>query len=420
MSDQMDRDMDQTLHGWMQAVAPVRAPARLLEETFSRTVATGQERDFPWRGITVVPRRRILTGPAGWIAVGVAVALVGATIFGTGLLGQPGPTFGPGPSASPSPSVSPSSSPSPPASGLPPTVVAPQATISLQKPLALASDGRALWALTDASMIVRIDTATNSVAAASQFGPIGDLWQGLSASTDALWVTDWDNKLAYRIDPTSLKVVTKVETGLALKGVLVTADAVWIADTHAGTVIRIDPKTNKVVATIPVGPTGTSGPNWLASGLGSIWVDIPNNSTVVRIDPVTNRIQATIPAPTMTGCGGFGIATDAVWLTECAEGHHVGRIDPVSNKLIATVDIGGYGGGFAMVGGAPWTPVDRGHSDDGQIVRINPATNAIDRVVVPGPTFGGGGDVVVLGDSVWVLDGYNNQILRLPLSAFAQ
>ena len=91
--------------------------------------------------------------------------------------------------------------------------------------------------------------------------------------------------------------------GSALKGVLATADAVWIADTHAGTVIRIDPKTNKVVATIPVGPAGTSGPNWLASGLGSIWVDIPNNSTVVRIDPVTNRIQATIPTPTLTRAG---------------------------------------------------------------------------------------------------------------------
>ena len=115
MTNQRDRDMDQTLHGWMQSVAPVRAPGRLLEETFSRTVATGQERDLPWRGITVGPRRRVLTGPAGWIAVGVAVALVGATIFGTGLLGQPGPTFGPSPSASPSPSPSPSSSPSPPA-----------------------------------------------------------------------------------------------------------------------------------------------------------------------------------------------------------------------------------------------------------------------------------------------------------------
>ena len=419
MTNQLDRDLDQTLRGWMQSVAPVRAPGRLLEETFSRTVATGQARDLPWRGITVVPRRRVLSGPAGWIAVGVAVALVGATIFGTGLLGQPGPTFGPSPSASPSPSPSSSSSPSPPASGLPPTVVAPQATIALQKSLALATDGRALWALTDASMVVRIEPATNSLGAATQFGPTGDYWQGLAASSDALWVTDWDAKLVYRIDPTDLHAVTKIETGLALKGVLATTDAVWIADTHAGTVIRIDPKTSRVVATIPVGPVGTSGPNWLSSGLGSIWVDVPNNSTVVRIDPVTDRIQATIPTPNFIPCGPIGIATNAVWLTECGESTHLGRIDPATNTIVATVDLGGIGGGLPLIGGAPWTSVDHGNPNNGQLVRVNPATNTIDRVLVPGPKFGGGGDILVLGDSVWVLDGYNGQVLRMPLSAFA-
>jgi YVTN family beta-propeller protein len=273
--------------------------------------------------------------------------------------------------------------------------------------------------MTDASMIVRIDPATNSVAAASQFGPTGDQWQGLSASTDSLWVTDWDNKLAYRIDPTSLQVVTKVETGLALKGVLVTGDAVWIADTHAGTVIRIDPKTNKVVATIPVGPAGTSGPNWLASGLGSIWVGIPNDSTVVRIDPATNRIQATIPTPSFEPCGAIGIATDAVWITECYDGTQLGRIDPTTNAAVATVDLGGNSGGVAMIGGAPWISVDPGNPDNGRIVRINPTSNTIDRRLVSGPSFGGGGDVLVLGTSVWVVDIQHNEILRMPLSAFA-
>ena len=38
---------------------------------------------------------------------------------------------------------------------------------------------------------------------------------------------------------------------------------------HEGTVVRIDPATNKVVATVTVGLSGPSGPNWLASGLGT-------------------------------------------------------------------------------------------------------------------------------------------------------
>jgi hypothetical protein len=136
----------------------------------------------------------------------------------------------------------------------------------------------------------------------------------------------------------------------------------------------------------------------------------------VRIDPATNLVQATIPTPTLTPCGGFGIGTDAVWLTECASGNHVGRIDPVSNTVVANVDVGGWADP-TMIGGVPWISVDHGKADNGQIVRINPATNSIDRVLVPGSGFGGGGGVV-LGNSVWVVDGYNDQILRLPLSAF--
>jgi streptogramin lyase len=415
MTNQLDRDMDQTQHGWMQAVAPVRAPGRLLEDTFSRTVATGQARNLPWRGITVGPRRRVLTGPAGWIAVGVAVALVGATIFGTGLVGQPGLNFGPGPSAS-RPERHPQLT-------SPPRRAATAARdadghVDIRNHGARL-DGRALWVLTEDSKVARIDTVANTIAASGAFGPTGEQWQGLAATADALWVTDWDTRLVYRIDPATLKTVTKIETGSALKGVLATTDAIWIADTHAGTVIRIDPKTNKVVDTITVGPVGSSGPNWLASGLGSIWVDIPNNDTVLRIDPATDQIQATIPTGSVGECSPFGIAPDAVWVTDCFDGTLLSRIDPRKNELVNTVDLGGNAGGVTMIDGEPWVAVDHGVASTGQLVRIDPVTTNIDRVLVPGSPMSGGGDLVVIGDSVWVLDGANNRILRLPVSAFS-
>ncbi|MEO7664069.1 MAG: hypothetical protein ABIV26_03015 [Candidatus Limnocylindrales bacterium] len=53
------------------------------------------------------------------------------------------------------------------------------------------------------------------------------------------------------------------------------------------------------------------------------------------------------------------------------------------------------------------------------LVRINPATNTIDRVLRPGAAFGGGGDIVVAAGSVWVADPYHDAVLRLPMSAFA-
>ncbi len=203
------------------------------------------------------------------------------------------------------------------------------------------------------------------------------------------------------------------------KGVLATADAVWVADLRGGAVLRVDPATDTVIETVTVGPEGSSGPNWLGSGLGSIWVDIPNNGTVVRVSPVTNTIQATIEVPTnLTACGGFAVDTDAVWVSSCSAGTVVIRIDPTTNTVVSTTELGGYAS-VTLINGAPWVSVDLGSADSGYLGRIDPATNLVDRVVVPDIAFGGGGDILQAAGAVWVTDGYNGKLLRLPMSAFA-
>ena len=157
----------------------------------------------------------------------------------------------------------------------------------------------------------------------------------------------------------------------------------WVADLHGGAVLRVDPATDTVIETVTVGPEGSSGPNWLGSGLGSIWVDIPNNGTVVRVSPVTNTIQATIEVPTnLTACGGFAVDTDAVWVSSCAAGTVVIRIDPTTNTVVSTTELGGYAS-VTLINGAPWVSVDLGSADSGYLGRIDPATNLVDRVVVP-------------------------------------
>jgi hypothetical protein len=80
--------------------------------------------------------------------------------------------------------------------------------------------------------------------------------------------------------------------------------------------------------------------------------------------------------------------------------------------------MGGRGFLPTIINGAPWIAVDRG-DDAASIVRIDPATNQFDRVLSPGDPFRGGGDMAVAAGSLWILDGANNRVLRLPLSAFA-
>jgi DNA-binding beta-propeller fold protein YncE len=278
-------------------------------------------------------------------------------------------------------------------------------------------DGPQLLGLVPGS-IDRIDLATGRVTGSVRIGLPTNLWNGFAMNDAGLWATEWESGTLYHVDAATLTLVASIPAGFAPKGVLANADGVWVADTHFGQVLRINPATDKVAATIEVGPTGPSGPNWLAQGLGSIWVDIPNNGTVVRIDPVTDEIQATIPTvKNFVACGGLAIGTDAVWVSGCDSSAAIGRFDPSTNLPVTAVAMPGHGGP-TLINDVPWVSLDTGDESSGLIVRIDPATNTIDRVLVPDVPFGGGGGIAVVGQFVWVHDYSHGVLLRFPLAAF--
>ena len=411
--ERSDLDLGVVLGDWMHDAAPASIPVLVLEEAFARSMTARQVRLYPWeriarrssrsRGIT----RLALVATAGLL---VAVLAFGALGGGFGIAPVPSPT----PSAT-HPSAS--SSPSPPA--LVPVPIVSTASVAVSQPQGLASDGTSVWVLSATGLVQRIDPATNKAGPGTQTGATTDLYNGIAADGQGVWVTDWDAPSVYRLDPVTNKVVAVITAGLAPKGVLATGTAVWVADTHDGKVQRIDPATNKVVATVTVGPTGTSGPNWLASGFGSIWVDIPNNQTVVRIDPITNKVQATIAIPdAATPCGGFAITSTVVWNMPCDGPQVMTRIDPPTNVVVATAKLDGQGNDPAVINGVPWVSIYPGPDGPGLLGRISSATNAVDLELAPGPTFGGGADMVVASGSVWVIDGGNDRVLRLPLTDF--
>jgi len=416
-NERTDRDIDQTLTAWMDHVAPDRPPGRLLEGTFARTTRARQVRRFPWNDVAVGPLGRAASGSGARVAlvalsVLLVLALGGGLVGGLGLVAPSTPTPSPTPSPSPNPTASP-----PPL--LPAAIrVTPDFVIPVRGPIAMVTRGAAIWVLAP-GRLDRIDPATNGIGASVALGPATDLYNGIAANAAGLWATDSDAAVVYRVDPTGLRVVKDIAAGSSPKGVVATDTAVWVADVHGGSVLRIDPLTNLVAAPISVGPGGPSGPNWLATGLGSIWTGIPNNRTIVRIDPATDRVQATIPVPAgTTPCGGIAVAATAAWISGCSSSNTLARVDPATNTIVATVDLGGQGYTPTVIDGAPWISVDRGSADSGILVRIDPATNTIDRVLVPNLAFGGGGDIVMLAGSVWVSDGYNNAVVRLPLTAF--
>jgi len=428
--ERSDRDVADMLDVWMSEVAPAGIPVPVLEEAFARTMSSRQVRVYPWQR---------LVGRGGRSRIRVTFALVATaallvTVLALALLGggsEVPPAPSQTPSATPHPSTSPSSSPSPPA--LIPVPIQPTASVAVSQPRGLASDGTAVWVLSGTGLVRRIDPATNTLGPAVSTGPTDDFYQGIAAAGNGVWVTQSNTATLFRVDPVRSTVAATINVGLAPKGVLATGSAVWVADTHDGKVRRIDPATNEVVATITVGPTGSLGPNWLATGFGSIWVGVPNAGTIVRIDPTTNAVQATIPIALLLetapngrfyggyyACGEFAITPTAVWITSCDGGSRaVVRIDPSTNSIVAATAIDGRAYNTpAVIGGAPWVSVDTSPKVPGTLARISSVTNAVDLELAPSAAFGGGGDMVVAAASVWVIDSGNDRVLRLPLTGF--
>lgn len=417
MSDlRTDRDVEQTLSAWMDHVAPTRPPTRLLEGTFAETMRTRQLRSFPWPmtvwsgapGRTATLSRAVML----LLVLGLLIALLAAV----GLLGG-----GVRPAVAPLPGATPTFNPTASSSGssaLPAAIsVTPDDTIPVQGVQDIVAGGQSIWALAP-GRLDRIDPGPDTVADSVPIGSTSDLYNGIAANAAAVWATNWTTAKLARVDPVTLKVV-QIAAGLAPKGVLATADGVWVADTHDGSVLPVDLDTNKVGKGIMVGPAAASGPNWLASGLGSLWVGVPNNNSIVRVNPGTRAIEASITSPVGTSpCGGLAVGMAAVWITSCSGSTTMARIDPTTNRAATTVEMGGYAYNPTLINDAPWISVDRGSASLGLLVRINPVTNRIDRILDPGPAFGGGGDIVVAAGSVWVSDGWNNRVLRLPLEAF--
>ena len=141
----------------------------------------------------------------------------------------------------------------------------------------------------------------------------------------------------------------------------------------------VDLATRRVEASVRVG----TSPNAIAYGHGSLWVANTDDETLSRIDPRTREVVATIGVGPAVD---LAIGPDAVWTANGIDGT-VGRVDPESGVRIATIDLRGDDpvvpntvNAVAVGGGAVWAAVAR------SVVRIDPATNRVARVVKLGTT----------------------------------
>jgi len=220
-------------------------------------------------------------------------------------------------------------------------------------PQALLPNAGSLWIATpnstvrlnlrNGSMIARIPIPTNGVNAGLAFGA-GSVWLAPTGTSQLL-----------RIDPTTDRIVAKINLGVARNGrisslgggVAFAADRLWVSrasNRPRGDVVSINPSNNHATARpITVG----SGPDTIVSAFGALWVD---NTSVVVGDKAPS---ATYPA--------------------------LSRIDPRTRHVTTEPFSGTPATGF----GSLWVQTDAG-ADDAAIIRVNPATGqTLAQIAVP-------------------------------------
>jgi virginiamycin B lyase len=175
--------------------------------------------------------------------------------------------------------------------------------------------------------LVRIDAATNTVAAILPVGPAG-AEGGIAASADSIWlVTDKQGTLA-RIDPANETVRQKITIVAGSYNPIFADGLIWITGVESKTLIAVDASSGRIVATIPVGPK----PRFLTSGGGSVWTLNQGDGTISRVDATRKTLTATISVGIPGQGGDICFGADSVWAT--VFDIPLSRIDSKTNKVV--------------------------------------------------------------------------------------
>lgn len=314
---------------------------------------------------------------------------------------------------------------SPSASSLP-TTTPPAATGRLVTPTAVVHLGTGvssisvgptgIWAVTEAG-IVRIDPATNTVAASYPMLQTANGY-GIAVTPTTLWVNDFDNDRIYRLDPATGRRLATIKAPPDPNFLVVANGALWVANHRSGSISEIDAATNTVVKTVTVGPTGYGGPLDIVPAGDSLWVGSGNSGTIVRVDPGAGKVTSTVMLPIPVGGNSIPFVVDPahIWAffdSDTADG--IAVLDPTETKVESTIDVGGVPRGGVVNDGAVWVPVLAHTSGSvGEVLAIDPSTNAIvDRLSIAD----GIPDAILIAfGSAWIELGLQGSIERIPLA----
>jgi DNA-binding beta-propeller fold protein YncE len=181
-------------------------------------------------------------------------------------------------------------------------------------------------------------------------------------------------------------------------------DSLWMINGER--LVRVNSADNSVIDIEVNGLTGQS--RGIAIGEGAVWVSDVGGSTIYAVDPQTNKVVRAIKTAQLRGTeGSFGVGHGAVWVVISEDRNRVlGKYDTSTGAELAKIPLPSTSSGVVVDFGSVWVT----GTENGELYRINPATNSIAAVITlrPRPRFLTSGE-----GAVWVLNQLDGTVQRI-------
>jgi DNA-binding SARP family transcriptional activator/ABC-type transport system substrate-binding protein/streptogramin lyase len=242
----------------------------------------------------------------------------------------------------------------------------------LQAPMASQFYEGALWNLTSAGILNKIDPATGKVVDFRNTVPVPC---GLAVGEGSVWVTDCNSPTVVRVDPQHVVVVGRLPLPVpgayladATQSVVAGAGSVWVGQGFANPsyVWRLNAGSGRVQKRYLISEGGAEA---LAFGDGALWVGGGVIGRLSRIDPRTNEV--TTPAPDL-GSWLCCVAVGGGYLWAAV--NPAGEVWKISDdgQVVSSIKLAAKVEDLTYADEAVWASL----GDAGAAVRIDPTTDA--------------------------------------------
>ncbi len=290
----------------------------------------------------------------------------------------------------------------------PPAQLAIESATPIPSPGDVAAGLGAVWVRSEdtTGSLWKLDPASGGVQGHRQLGPPAGPFT-LATGAGSVWAVGADGTVV-RVDPKSLRLVSKIPTRAGAAGIGVGSGSVWVAccgpDTSLGEgrLFRIDPATNRVLSTYRL----PGRPGQLTTGFGAVWV-VDYSGSVLRIDPRDGAIHSIDLPWSPQSLAEVAAGLGAVWGIDRASG--VFQIDRDTLHVGKPLAVDGSQMGLAIGAGAVWV-------NSGPLVEMDPTgrrvVNSLN-VWAPSDTSAG---IAVTRSAVWVADQEGDRVVRVDFS----